>query len=55
MNYVVPLVAALAVCAITAVVGALLFQSGLARALVTGAGVLVAVFVYRVTSPKPRK
>ena len=52
VKYVIPLLAALAVCAVTAVVGALLVQSPLLRALVTGVGALVAVFVYRVTSPR---
>lgn len=52
VKYAIPLLAALAVCAVTAVVGALLVQGGLLRALVTGVGALVAVFVYRVTSPR---
>ncbi|WP_181444138.1 hypothetical protein [Pseudoxanthomonas sp. z9] len=55
MKYVIPLLAALAVCAVTAVVGALLVQSPLLRALVTGTGALVAIFVYRISFPKPQK
>lgn len=55
MKHIKPLIVALLVCAITAIVGGVFVENGLLRAVVTGAGVVIAVFVYQRMSRKPDK
>nr|WP_295379859.1 hypothetical protein [Pseudoxanthomonas sp.] len=55
MKFVIPLIVALAACAITAIVSGLFVQSAPLRALVTGTGAFLAILVYRLVSPKTGK
>lgn len=52
MKSVAPLLIALTVCAVTAIIGAVFIEHGLLRALFTGVGAVVAILIFRKASRK---